>query len=60
MYTVAELEKGAAFNAENILQAVTHYLRFTGLWTLSIIFLIMAQIRSARWAKAILKRLEVI
>jgi len=36
------------------------YLRFFVYWLLVFFLLIFAQIRSARWAKAILKRLEVI
>ncbi len=37
-----------------------HYLRFTGYWLLVFLILIFSQIRSARWSKAILHRLEII
>ncbi len=35
-------------------------LRFTGYWLLVLVLLLLAQIRSMRWARATLKRLEVI
>lgn len=37
-----------------------HYLRFTGYWLLVFLILIFSQIRSARWSKTILHRLEII
>jgi len=37
-----------------------YYLRFAGYWLLILILLIFSQFRSARWAKTILRRLEVI
>ena len=37
-----------------------HYLRFTGYWLLVFLILIFSQIRSGRWSKAILHRLEII
>ncbi len=37
-----------------------YYLRYVGLWLVTLLFFIFAQIRSSRWAKSILKRLEVI
>ena len=43
-----------------ILGSAFYYFRFTGLWLLVMLLLIFSQIRSARWAKAILRRLEVI
>ncbi len=36
------------------------YLRFTGYWLVVLLFLLLAQIRSMRWARATLRRLEVI
>jgi hypothetical protein len=39
---------------------ILFYLRFVGLWVLSVLFLVFAQFRSYRWAKNILKRLEII
>jgi hypothetical protein len=39
---------------------VSFYLRFTGYWLLVMLLLLGAQIRSMRWAKMTLRRLEVI
>jgi hypothetical protein len=39
---------------------IFHYLRFTGWWLLVVLLLVLSQIRSARWAKTILRRLEVV
>ncbi len=39
---------------------VSFYLRFTGYWLLAVLLLLFAQIRSMRWARATLRRLEVI
>jgi hypothetical protein len=39
---------------------VFYYLRFTGLWAVALLLLILAQLRSARWSKSILRRLEII
>lgn len=61
MYTPAELQSACAKAADyNIFATIWHYLRFTGLWLLVLLLLVFAQLRSGRWAKAILRRLEVI
>jgi hypothetical protein len=61
MYTPAELlSSSAVAGAAGIFEAMLYYLRFTGYWVLVMLFLIFAQIRSSRWARAILRRLEVI
>jgi hypothetical protein len=61
MYTPAELQNACA-EAENynIFTLTLHYLRFTGYWLAVVLLLVFAQLRSGRWAKAILRRLEVI
>ncbi len=60
MYTPQELSSCcAAAERGGIFGAVLHYLRFTGYWLLVVLLLIFSQVRSARWAKAILRRLEV-
>ncbi len=61
MYTPAELQSACA-EADNysIFATILHYLRFTGYWLLVLLLLIFSQLRSGRWAKAILRRLEVI
>lgn len=45
--------------ANDILEAVIHYFRFTVYWLIVVLLLIFAQIRSSRWARAMLRRLEV-
>jgi len=60
MYNPDELTKCCAVKPEGIFAIVIHYLRFTGYWGLVVLLFILAQLRSLRWAKAILRRLEVI
>ena len=61
MYTPAELQSACAdADSYNIFTLTLHYLRFTGYWLVVVLLLVFAQLRSARWAKAILRRLEVI
>lgn len=61
MYTPAELQSACAKADEyNIFATILHYLRFTGYWLLVLLLLIFAQLRGSLWAKAILRRLEVI
>lgn len=61
MYTPAELQSACAKAGDyDIFATILHYLRFTGYWLVVLLLLIFAQLRSSRWAKAILRRLEVI
>ncbi|MHC4736201.1 MAG: hypothetical protein ACYTDW_17335, partial [Planctomycetota bacterium] len=61
MFTPAELQSACAKAGDyNIFATILQYLRFTGLWLLVLLLLIFSQLRSGRWAKAILRRLEVI
>ncbi len=60
MYSLDELTKACAVKPEGIFGVVIHYLRFAGYWVLVVLLFILAQLRSSRWAKAILRRLEVI
>jgi len=60
IYTPAELVKWCAAQNNGIFAAVIHYLRFTGYWLLIVLLLIFSLIRSSRWTKAILRRLEVL
>jgi hypothetical protein len=39
---------------------IFYYLRFTGLWVVALLLLILAQARSSSWSKSILRRLEII
>lgn len=61
MYSPAELQSACAKGGNyNIFATVLLYLRFTGYWLVVVLLLIFAQLRSSRWSKAILRRLEVI
>ena len=63
IYTPAELFNCHADYsnfAKKAFGSILFYLRFVGLWVLSVLFLVFAQFRSYRWAKNILKRLEII
>lgn len=61
MYTPDELlSRCAAARDYHIFDTILHYLRFTGYWLLVLLLLIFSQLSSGRWAKAILRRLEVI
>lgn len=59
MYTPCELRECSA-ETGGIFYSILHYLRFTGYWLLIVLLLILSQVRSCRWTKGILRRLEVI
>lgn len=59
-YTPNELVKWYTVELTNTLGIVLYYLRFSGYWLLVVLLLIFSQVRSARWAKTILRRLEVV
>jgi hypothetical protein len=59
-YTPAELAKWVSGDGSGVMHAVLYYLRFSGYWFLVVLLAIMSQARSARWTKAILRRLEII
>jgi len=60
IYTPQELLSSFVTRTSNIFVATLYYLRFCGYWLLVLLLLIFSQLRSSRWAKAILRRLEVI
>jgi len=61
MFTPDELKCACAKAGDyHIFATILHYLRFTGFWLLVMLLLIFAQLRSGRWSRAILRRLEVI
>jgi len=61
MYTPQELLScSAAAKDSDIFSQILYYLRFTGYWLLVLLLLIFSQLRSARWAKATLRRLEIV
>lgn len=60
IYSPGELLDWCTAETEGLLAAALHYLRFTIYWLLAVLLLIFSQIRSMRWARAVLRRLEVI
>ncbi|MGA1979182.1 MAG: hypothetical protein ABSG99_01260 [Sedimentisphaerales bacterium] len=61
MYTPSELQSSfAALKDSGIFYKVFYYFRFCGYWVIALLLLIFSYIRSCRWAKTILRRLEVI
>lgn len=63
IYTPEELLNARATVCESgcsPIDTTLYYLRFTGYWLLVMLLLVLAQFRSTRWARSILRRLEVI
>ncbi len=60
IYTPCELAESCAAETRGIFGSILYYLRFTGYWLLIVLLLILSHVRSCRWTKAILRRLEVI
>ena len=60
IYTPEELVEWSSAEAGDIFDIVIYYLRFSGYWLLVFLLLMLSQIRSIRWGKAILRRLEII
>ncbi|MHC4499199.1 MAG: hypothetical protein ACYS21_08830 [Planctomycetota bacterium] len=63
IYTPAELISWLNWHqdpAGGIFATALHYLRFTGYWLVVLLLAVFAQVRSGRWAKATLRRLEII
>jgi hypothetical protein len=61
MYTPEDLMSSfAALKDSGIFYKTFYYLRFSGYWLIALLPLIFSYIRSCRWAKATLRRLEVI
>ena len=60
IFTPEELAQWHSKEAEEIFDLVLYYLRFTGFGVLIFLLLLLSQVRSVRWAKAILRRLEII
>jgi hypothetical protein len=60
VYSPCELVKWCSAQSSDILGIVLRYLRFTGYWLVILLLLIFSQLRSGRWTKTILRRLEVI
>jgi hypothetical protein len=60
IYTCSELLSSYAAERDGVFEVTLYYLRFTGYWVLVVLLLIFSQVRGCRWAKATLRRLEVI
>jgi len=62
IYTPVELAQWHSTCAKSVPVSceILYYLRFVGLWLVDILLLISAQARSGQWAKAMLRRLEII
>ena len=60
IFTPDELVKWHAEKSGDMLDMILYYLRFCGYVVLVLLLLILSQIRSSRWARAILRRLEII
>lgn len=61
VYSPAEMIKWCtAEKTDDVLHTVLYYLRFSGYGVLIFLLLLLSQFRSMRWAKAILRRLEII
>ncbi len=60
IYSPCELVKWSSAETPGIFGTILYYLRFSGYWLLILLLLIFSQLRSGRWTKSILRRLEVI
>jgi len=60
IYSPYELVKWSSAETPHIFGIILYYLRFSGYWLLILLLLIFSQLRSGRWTKSILRRLEVI
>lgn len=61
MYSPEDLLNSVTITpAQDTLAAVLYYLRFTVYWLIVVLLLIFSQLRSGKWARAMLRRLEVV
>ena len=60
IFTPDELVEWHSSKTDDILDLALYYLRFSGYGALMLLLLILSQLRGIRWAKAILRRLEII
>lgn len=60
IYTPAELlSRCGAVQTSGLFGTIFYYLRFTGYWLVVLLLFVFSYIRSIRWSKAMLRRLEV-
>jgi hypothetical protein len=60
IYGPCELARAYPAERANLLADVLYYLRFSGYWLLIFFMLLLAQARTCRWTRAVLRRLEVV
>lgn len=60
VYMPAELVRWFSGKDGTLVNMILYYLRFSGYWLVVMLLLLMSQMRSGRWTKAILRRLEII
>jgi hypothetical protein len=60
IYSFPELLKWLDIKDQSKLNTVLYYLRFSGYWLAFSLLLLIAQLRTTRWTKSILRRLEII
>lgn len=60
IYTPCELAKAYPAERANLFANVLYYLRFSGYWLLIFFMLLLTQMRTCRWTRAVLRRLEVV
>ncbi len=60
IYTPAELFGDFSSKSDNVILLSVYYARFAAYWFVTLVLLIYTQIRTMRWAKATLRRLEVV
>ena len=60
IYASDELFNGWTLWGDTLMCRVFYYLRFSGLWLLALLLIMLAQCRSGRWARTTLKRLGVL
>jgi hypothetical protein len=60
MFTADELVTRCQADRSGIFTAILFYLRFIGYWIVVVAALFFAQLRSGRWTRATLRRLEII
>jgi hypothetical protein len=59
-YSPGELAQAYSREVEHTYERVLYYLRFTGFGVLLLLLFVLSQVRSVRWTKAILHRLDII
>ena len=60
MYTPCELAGAYLNRSGELFGTVLYYLRFSGYWLLVFLLFMLTQLRTCRWTRAILRRLEVV